>query len=145
MKATGKIWASSTSEFLLIRALGPWSKASLRRFTDSFSQNVDLNLSQPWGTLACLYGDSILTPEAINTFKKSHYWQMQNNMAALAINLANCEAIPIVKHQLQGIYREVGCNYCFVENDDSGIAWLQQQGINVDRSLLSLKPTKAFW
>lgn len=144
MKRTGRLWVTHKNNFVLLRGRGPWTKESLMRFAES-TPSLEFNFEQPWGTLACLYGESILTPAAKESFIRSHHWMVKKNMNAIAINLAKCEARSVVRHQLQVIYQECGCNFRFFEDNQSAIEWLTSHDINVDSSLLDFKPKNYFW
>lgn len=76
MKRTGRLWVTHKNNFVLLRGRGPWTKESLIRFAES-TPSLDFNFEQPWGTLACLYGESILTPAAKDSFIRSHHWMVK--------------------------------------------------------------------
>lgn len=145
MKRTGRIWAVAKDNFVLLRAIGPWSKESLTRFAKTIGQDISIPASESWGTLALLYGESILTPQAESTFRKSHKWLFENGMKYVAVMVADAPATPLVKHQFTRLYQECGIQSQFFNDETLAMQWLQDRNVETCDPLLKVKPKNSFW
>lgn len=145
MKKTGRIWITSEDNFCLLRARGPWNKENLKRFLRSLDSDMATPQTSQWGTLAVLYGESLMTPDAVTMFSNAHQHMAQNGLTCVAVVLNEAKATSLVKHQFSNIYQQCGLEHAFFDTEQAAIDWLQTQGININQAIMLTKPKEAFW
>ncbi|XOV81206.1 MAG: hypothetical protein ACFHVJ_09715 [Aestuariibacter sp.] len=145
MKKRGRIWVTSRDNFCVLRARGPWNKENLKRFLKSLNSDMDTPKGCEWGSLAVLYGESLLTPDALTIFIQAHQHMVENGLKCVAVVLSEVAVQPLVKHQFSGLYQQCGIEYEFFDNERSALEWLEKQQIQINPAMLLQHPKDKFW
>lgn len=136
---------TAQDNFCLLRARGPWNKENLKRFLVTLRGDSVTPEGVDWGSLAILYGESLLTPDALSMFTKTHEQLAENGLKYVAVVLSDVAVQPLVKHQFSSIYEQCGIEYDFFTEEHSGLEWLEKRHIKVNPALLLHHPTDKFW
>lgn len=87
---------------------------------------VELNGSL-WGVHLVINGDVLMTPEATARLIAETSRHLALGRCGTAIELVNGQAISMVRSFWSRIYQEAGIPYCFVNNRQEAVDWLQRQ------------------
>jgi hypothetical protein len=145
MKKRGRIWVTAHHNFCLLRARGPWNQENLKRFLISLDNDMKTPSDVDWGCMAILYGESLLTPDALNLFIKAHLHMSDNGLKYVAVVLSDAVMHPLVKHQFSGIYDQCSIEHDFFETERSALEWLEKKNIQVNPAMLLEQPKDKFW
>lgn len=131
--------------FCVLRARGPWNKENLKRFLKSLNEFDIEPQTQDWGTLAILYGESLLTPDAMVMFTNAHLNLAQSGLKHVAVVLSDVNAKTLVKHQFSHVYQQCDINHEYFDDEQSALNWLSENGVNINPTLLLRQPKEKFW
>ncbi|WP_339722617.1 hypothetical protein [uncultured Paraglaciecola sp.] len=127
----GDYVVSRSLQTIMFSARGPWNDETMKRGAREMGENIaQLDLSKPWGTLSCLYGESLMPPSTFNSFAKHTLIRKSMGLKALAVVILDSDIANTIKNQLTPAYQEADLKFAFLPDINSAIAWLSE--INLD-------------
>ncbi|GAB5380981.1 MAG: hypothetical protein Alis3KO_17650 [Aliiglaciecola sp.] len=132
MQEHGEFEVGRSEQVILLSARGPWNDETLKSGAGVMNRRIQqLDQTQPWAQLSCLFGESLMTPSAFKYFTKHTGIRKEMGLTTLAIVIKNSDITSTIKMQLTKAYSEIGIQHEFFEEIEQAIEWLQKQGINL--------------
>jgi hypothetical protein len=129
----GEYVAGRSQQTIMFAARGPWNDETLVNGSKEMGQNIQqLNLSEPWGFISCLFGESLMPPSAYNIFVKQTLIRKSMGMRCLAVVIQDSDITNTIMNQLTKAYEHAGINFAFLNDLNSAISWLKEHGIAME-------------
>lgn len=137
-KEHGDYVVSRSLQTIIFSARGPWNEETLFRGSKEMGKNIQqLDLSEPWGCLSCLYGESLMPPAAFKAFAKHTLIRKSLGMKALAVVIQDSDITNTIKNQLSQVYQPAEIEYEFLSDIDSAMTWLTKKSVSLDNQQVS--------
>jgi hypothetical protein len=134
LREHGEYVAGRSHQTIMFAARGPWNDETMVKGSKEMGQNIQqLNLSEPWGFVSCLFGESLMPPSAYKLFLKHTKIRKSMGMRCLAVVIQDSDIANTITNQLTQAYQQAGVDYAFLPNIDSAIVWLKEQKIELDQ------------
>jgi hypothetical protein len=118
----------------MFSARGPWNDETMIRGAKEFGMNISqLDLSKPWGTLSCLYGESLMPPSTYKSFAKHTLIRKSMGLKALAVVILESDIAYTIESQLTPAYEAADLEFAFLPDIPSAIAWLSNIDVSLDK------------
>jgi hypothetical protein len=129
----GEYVAGRSQQTILFAARGPWNDETLVKGAKEMGQNIkQLNLSEPWGFISCLFGESLMPPSTFELFVKHTLIRKSMGMRCLAVVIQDSDIANTIMSQLTQAYQHAGLDFAFLMDVDSAITWLKEREIEMD-------------
>jgi hypothetical protein len=126
----GEYVAGRSQQTIMFAARGPWNDETLVNGSKEMGQNIrQLNLSEPWGFISCLFGESLMPPSAYKLFVKQTLIRKSMGVRCLAVVIQDSDITNTIMSQLTQAYQHAGVNFAFLKDLNSAIAWLKENEI----------------
>ena len=133
-KEHGDYVVSRSQQTIMFSARGPWNDETMVRGAKEMGKNISqLDLSKPWGTLSCLYGESLMPPSTYKSFAKHTLIRKSMGLKALAIVILDSDIAYTIESQLTPAYLAADVEFAFLPDIHSAITWLSGIGLSLDK------------
>jgi len=130
----GEYVAGRSLQTIMFAARGPWNDETLVRGSKEMGQNIkQLNLSEPWGFISCLYGESLMPPSTFELFVKHTLIRKSMGMQCLAVVIQDSDITNTIMNQLTRAYQHAGLDFAFLLDVDSAITWVKEREVEMDQ------------
>lgn len=99
----------------------------VKRYQQEMARELAVLNGSLWGVHLVINGDVLMTPEATERLIQETSRHLALGRCGTAIELVNSQAISILRSFWSRIYQEADVPYCFVNNRQEAVDWLQQQ------------------
>jgi hypothetical protein len=104
------------------------------RGAKEMGENISqLDLSKPWGSLSCLYGESLMPPSTFKSFAKHTLIRKSMGLKALAVVILDSDITNTIKRQLTPAYHAADLEFAFLSDIESAIVWLSDINVSLDK------------
>lgn len=123
-----------SQQTIMFAARGPWNDETMKRGSKEMGENISqLDLSKPWGTLSCLYGESLMPPSTYQSFAKHTLIRKSKGLKALAVVILDSDIAHTIESQLKPAYQAAELEFAFLPDISSAIAWLSSTDVSLDK------------
>lgn len=130
----GEYVVDRSRQTIMFSARGPWNDETMKRGAKEMGDSIaKLDLSKPWGTLSCLYGESLMPPSTYQSFVKHTLIRKSMGLKALAVVILDSEIANTIKSQLVPAYEEAGLQFAFLSDVNSACTWLSEVNVELDK------------
>ncbi|MBU3002059.1 hypothetical protein [Paraglaciecola arctica] len=130
----GEYVVDRSRQTIMFSARGPWNDETMKRGAKEMGDYIaQLNLSKPWGTLSCLYGESLMPPSTYQSFLKHTLIRKSMGLKALAVVIRDSEIANTIKSQLVPAYEEADLKFAFLSDVNSACTWLSEVNVELDK------------
>lgn len=112
------------NNILVVDAHGPFTDQLSQQYVKDMYAACEQFSGQPWGLLVTFYGNSIFSPEAVQSLIELTKYRMQHGMIANASVILESETADLQQIQLQHIYQVCNCVFHVFCDVDSAKNWL---------------------
>jgi hypothetical protein len=110
----GEYMAGRSQQTIMFAATGPWNDETLVPGSKEMGQNIkQLNLSEPWGFISRLFGETLMPPKAYKLFVKHTRIRKSMGMQCLAVVIQDSDIANTIISQLTQAYQQAGVDYAF--------------------------------
>lgn len=125
--------AGRSQQTIMFAARGQWNDETMVNGSKQTGQNIrQLNLSEPWGFISCLFGESLMPPSAFKLFVKHTLIRKSMGVRCLALVIQDSDIANTIMNQLTQAYQHAGLDYAFLADLDSAITFLKAREIDLD-------------
>ncbi|MCC2617490.1 hypothetical protein LJ739_14650 [Aestuariibacter halophilus] len=131
----GEYLVDRFGQFVTFVARGPWNDPSLRRGSKRLGSVLkDVDQTQPWVQLSCLYGESLMPPDAFEVFVRETARRKSFGLTALAIVLKDTEYPKTIVRQLSAGYEQADIEHQFFDEIEPALDWLASFPVVFDKN-----------
>ena len=120
----GKYSIEAHNNILVVDAHSPFSEQVSKQYVEDMYAACEQFSDQPWGLLFTFYGNSIFSPETVQSLIEVTKYRMQHGMVANACIILESETADLQQIQLQNIYQICNCTFNVFCDVDSARNWL---------------------
>lgn len=124
--AHGEFRLRKEGQIILIDSKGPFNNEAVTQFTQDIHDLIQ-SYNSPWGQIITLHQDSIFTPQAESSMKSALYSRKNLGLVASAIIITNHQASFVIRHQISGVYDEVGIAHIYTDSEKTAREWVNRQ------------------
>ena len=133
-KEHGDYVVSRSLQTILFSGRGPWNDETMIRGSREMGQSIkQLDLSKPWGSLSCLYGESLMPPSTFKAFAKHTMIRKSMGLKGLAVVIQDSQIANTIKSQLIQAYEPAEVEFAFLSDIDSAMNWLLDLDVILDK------------
>lgn len=133
-KEHGDYVVGRSLQTILFAARGPWNDETMIRGSKEMAENMaKLDLSKPWGTISCLYGESLMPPSTYKSFAKHTLIRKSKGLKALAVVILDSDIAFTIESQLTPAYQNADIEFAFLPDINSAIDWLSGIDVRLDK------------
>jgi hypothetical protein len=120
---------------IMMSGHGPWNDETLLRGSIEMGKNIqELDVSQPWGCLSCLVGESLMPPSTFKAFVQQTIIRKSKGLTGLAVVIQNSDISNTIKQQLTQAYESAGIDFAFLATIDLAMDWLREKDIKMEQA-----------
>ena len=99
----------------------------IQRYQQEIARELVTLKGSVWGVHLVINGDVLMTPAATARLIKETSHHLALGRCGTAIELVDGQATSMMRNFWSRIYQEAGVPYCFVNNRQEAVDWLQRQ------------------
>lgn len=122
---TLKFWVEGN--ILMLQGEGPWNKEFVLIADEGALESKEALHGKPWAVYAEFTGLPICVPDAKEELVEQIKIDIEKGRIATAVLLKDCQQPEFCQEYLSQLYQECGDNFCFFDNKQQAMAWLQSQ------------------
>lgn len=131
----GEFEVDRSEQVILLSTRGPWNDETLKRGALLMNRHIkQVDFSQPWAQLSCLYGESLMTPSVFQNFVKHTGIRKDLGLNALAVVIKDSDIKSTILSQLSQAYNLVDVHHGFFDEIEQACEWFSEQSIRLDAS-----------
>jgi hypothetical protein len=120
----GEYNIAAHNNILVVDAHGPFTDELSQQYVKDMYAACKQFSGQPWGLLITFYGNSVFSPEAVQSLIEVTRYRIQHGMIANASVILESETADLQQIQLQHIYQVCNCMFHVFSDLDSAKNWL---------------------
>jgi hypothetical protein len=122
----GEYNIEADNNILVVDAHGPFTDQLSQQYVKDMYAACKQFSGQPWGLLVTFYGNSIFSPESVQSLIEVTKYRMKHGMIANACIILQSETADLQQVQLQHIYQVCNCTFNVFCDVDSARSWLSE-------------------
>jgi len=130
MREHGDYVSDRSEQLILFSARGPWNDETMRRGVIEMAGHIaQLDHSNRWGQISCLYAESLMPPSTYAVFEKQTLVRKEMGLSAIAVVIKNSEVKLTIVDQLSRVYEKANIEHRFLDSIDEACLWQQEMNI----------------
>ena len=121
-----------------VKVLGPWNFEKFERYNNNdFNKLLIGNKYPSYSVFVALEGDSLMTPEVSETFKKATTKRNATGVKNVAFYLSKSACLHAFKQQVRDLYQIKNINFKLFNDIDLAKSWLKTYDIVLNDELIN--------
>ena len=120
-----------------VKVLGPWNFEKFERYSNDFNKLLIGNKYPSYSVFVVLEGDSLMTPEVSETFKKATTKLNATGLKNVALYLSKSAYLHAFKQQVRDLYQIKNINFKLFNDIDLAKSWLKTYDIVLNDELIN--------
>ena len=112
-----------TNQVLRVTARGPFNKELIVEYRNAVNAAIEKLAGTKWAAVICLYGESLMTPEAEKLLVEAVKDRITKGMVATTSVFLDSQVSAIQHNQMSNIYKAAGAHFELFENENEAIIW----------------------
>ncbi|WP_338519817.1 hypothetical protein [Alteromonas gracilis] len=117
-----------------VSAEGMADTEAIARYSRDMMDVINQFGGERWAFLGFLYGSAVLTKGGEEELQKSIEWRVSKGMRLGALVIGETTIESMVEAQFGRIYQKAGTQLGVFSDEDSAMAWLEQQGFSASNT-----------
>ena len=120
-----------------VKVLGPWNYETFEHYNNDFNKLLIGNKCPSYSVFAVLEGDSLMTPEVSETFKKATTKRNATGVKNVAFYLSESSCPNAFKQQVRDLYQIKNINFKLFNDIVLAKSWLKTYDIVLNDELIN--------